>query len=201
MNFMQVPPVRVVPRSGVLYCTESLRPSRESLRRRFLYWCHGRGLLLVLYELRSCYHRIRQGRESKQTLALDKVRLSIPALPTFDGEGNRIDKYAYNEGIQALSKARPWLTLGDFELFLQGWLQAEKCICGTQDTQAGSKGFDTKPRETPPLKAVENVSSWQEALAFAKRRIKELRFSERVFKRMIADGKPWPGSQTDATRN
>jgi hypothetical protein len=49
-------------------------------------------------------------------------------------------------------------------------------------------------------KTVENVSSWQEALAFAKRRIKELRFSERVFKRMIAEGKSWPGS-TDATRN
>jgi hypothetical protein len=40
-------------------------------------------------------------------------------------------------------------------------------------------------------KSVENVHSWEEARDYAERRIKDLRFSLRIFQKMIADGVPW----------
>jgi hypothetical protein len=52
-------------------------------------------------------------------------------------------------------------------------------------------------------KAVENVRSWEEAREYANRRIKDLKFSLKVFEKMIKDGVPWEsgGSPSDATRN
>jgi hypothetical protein len=32
---------------------------------------------------------------------------------------------------------RPWLTLPDIELFLQGWFRAEACALGSADTGEG----------------------------------------------------------------
>jgi hypothetical protein len=40
-------------------------------------------------------------------------------------------------------------------------------------------------------KSVENVQSWEEAREYALRRVKDLRFSIKVFEKMIADGVPW----------
>lgn len=50
-------------------------------------------------------------------------------------------------------------------------------------------------------KSVENLASWEDALAYAKQRIKELRQSLRVFQEKVRKGEPWPGSQKSATRN
>jgi len=52
-------------------------------------------------------------------------------------------------------------------------------------------------------KTVENVASWEEARDYSKRRMKDLKFSLKVFEKMIGDGVPWPSdqSQPDATRN
>jgi len=41
-------------------------------------------------------------------------------------------------------------------------------------------------------KSVENVQSWGEARDYAVRRMKDLKFSLRVFEKMIKDGVPWP---------
>ncbi len=41
-------------------------------------------------------------------------------------------------------------------------------------------------------KSVENVRSWEEGRDYAVKRIKDLRFSIRVFEKMIKDGVPWP---------
>jgi hypothetical protein len=52
-------------------------------------------------------------------------------------------------------------------------------------------------------KTVENVQSWEEARDYAARRIKDLKFSLKVFEKMINDGVPWSSVQSsnDATRN
>ena len=137
--------------SGVLGRKESPRLSKwGSLRRSFLHWCHGHGVLSVLRESRSCYYRIWQGWKQKQTLALDKVRLSVPVLPTFDVDGNRTDRHSYILGIRALERERPWLTLGDSELFLQGWFPAERCVLGNLGIEGDNAGFVAKesPTET-----------------------------------------------------
>jgi hypothetical protein len=43
-------------------------------------------------------------------------------------------------------------------------------------------------------KTVENVQSWEEARLYAEKRIKDLKFSLKVFEKMIEDGVPWSGS-------
>jgi hypothetical protein len=51
-------------------------------------------------------------------------------------------------------------------------------------------------------KTVENVQSWEDARAFAERRIKDLKYSLKVFDKMIADRVPWPkSSEHAATHN
>jgi hypothetical protein len=44
-------------------------------------------------------------------------------------------------------------------------------------------------------KVVQNLGSWEEARDHAKRRIKELEYSLRVFKEKIKKGEPWPEPQ------
>jgi len=46
-------------------------------------------------------------------------------------------------------------------------------------------------------KSVENIRSWEDAAAHAKKRIKELRQSLRVFEAKVKRGEPWPGTQSD----
>jgi hypothetical protein len=56
-------------------------------------------------------------------------------------------------------------------------------------------------------KTVENVQSWDEARLYARKRIKDLQFSLKVFEKMIKDGVPRESGEnstsavTDATRN
>jgi hypothetical protein len=44
-------------------------------------------------------------------------------------------------------------------------------------------------------KSVQNFGSWEEARDYAKRRIKELQYSLRIFNQNVKQGKPWPGMQ------
>jgi len=46
-------------------------------------------------------------------------------------------------------------------------------------------------------KCVQNLGSWEEARGYAKRRIKELEYSLRVFSQKIKDGELWPGTQKE----
>ncbi len=48
-------------------------------------------------------------------------------------------------------------------------------------------------------KSVENISSWEDALAHAKRRIKELRQSAKIFEDKIKKREPWPGTERKAS--
>jgi hypothetical protein len=43
---------------------------------------------------------------------------------------------------------------------------------------------------------VQNFGSWEEARDYAKRRIKELQYSLRVFNQKVKAGDPWPESQS-----
>ena len=103
----------------------------EVLRRRFLWWLSYRELRIVLREIRSLFHRIALERRIAGYLHFEEVYRSVPRLEALcDGSGNQTEQHSYIEGIQALSKERPWMTLADTELFLQGWFQAEKCAMG-----------------------------------------------------------------------
>jgi hypothetical protein len=43
-------------------------------------------------------------------------------------------------------------------------------------------------------KVVKNLGSWEEARDYAKRRIKELQYSLRIFNEKVKSGEPWPGN-------
>ena len=45
---------------------------------------------------------------------------------------------------------------------------------------------------------VQNFGSWEEARDYAKRRIKELQYSLRVFNERIKNGDPWPEGQSES---
>jgi hypothetical protein len=45
-------------------------------------------------------------------------------------------------------------------------------------------------------KSVQNFGSWEEARDYAKRRIKELQFSLKVFNQKVKNAEPWPGTQS-----
>ena len=47
-------------------------------------------------------------------------------------------------------------------------------------------------------KTVENVGSWEEARLYARKRIADLKFSLKVFEKMIEEKKPWPGDNKAA---
>jgi hypothetical protein len=97
-----------------------------SLRGSLLSWFHAVGVRPVLLEICSCYHRILLRRRIGSRLAFEAVRRSIPLLSAIDDSASQTGRHSYIQGIQALEKERPWLTLLDAELYLQGWFQAEK---------------------------------------------------------------------------
>ena len=98
----------------------------KSLRATVLRWSQRAGLRLVLREFRSCHHRIRLLQKSSagtEGLLFEDLRRSL-RLPT--SSDNCIERQPYILGIRTLEKDRPWTTLGDIELFLQGWFLAEQ---------------------------------------------------------------------------
>src|SRR5258708_26246401 len=91
----------------------------ETILRSYL----GSLLRLALRGLRSCYHRIRLERSIRGTLKFDAVRQSIPKVPC---SGSRNEMQFCTRSIQSLEQVRPYMSLADAELFLQGWFQAAR---------------------------------------------------------------------------
>lgn len=105
-----------------------------SLQGTVLSWFHAVGVRPVLLEICSCYHRILLRRKIGSSLSPEAVRQSLPSLAPRCDSASQIGGHSCIEGIQALSKERPWLTLADCELYLQGWFQAERCMLRTNTT-------------------------------------------------------------------
>ena len=99
------------------------RPIPLLLREWLRHLYRGSVLRLVLRGLRSCYHRIQFERRLSGTLRDDAVRQSVPLVPCSD---SRNEMQFCTRSIQSLEQARPYMTLADAELFLQGWFQASR---------------------------------------------------------------------------
>jgi len=93
-----------------------------SLRKAVPSWCRRFALLSVPREMRSLYHRIALQKRTGPILMYQSVRQSLPHLELCDQPAEPPCSY----GIRALAKARPWLTIADCEIFLQGWFQSEQ---------------------------------------------------------------------------
>ena len=109
---------------GIRVCTLSQkRPTLSSLGEWIARFYRGSLLRLVLRGLCSYHHRIRFERSIRGTLIFDGVRQSIPQVPC---SGNRNEMQFCSRSIQSLERVRPYMTLADGELFLQGWFQAAR---------------------------------------------------------------------------
>jgi hypothetical protein len=102
----------------------TLRQTRSmfsSLAELILHSYRGSLLRLTLRGLRSCYHRIRFERSIRGTLRFDVVRRCVPQVPCSD---SRNELQFCSRSIQSLEQVRPYMTIADAEVFLQGWFQA-----------------------------------------------------------------------------
>jgi len=96
----------------------------EILFRHLVHWYIRAGLRLIVLESISCWGRIRlQWRTKGGSLLFQVVKKSLPFV-SYDARYIENENYACSEGIQTLLRQRPWMSLGDDELFLQGWFQA-----------------------------------------------------------------------------
>ena len=131
--------------SGACARTKDRRGSMlESLLGKLSAWYFGPELQIIFSESRSCYHRIRllilRLRETKSmALMFDRVFQSTPSLSLSDDD-SRIEMKPYTLGIQALSTQRPWMSLGDVEIYLAGWCHALQVLCRTKDSAHPSVG-------------------------------------------------------------
>jgi hypothetical protein len=135
-------------------------PTRPSLRHTVLSWSHAVGVRPVLLEIRNCYHRIQLRRKIGHKLLFEEVRNSLPLLVSGGDSASRIGRHSYIEGIQALQKERPWITLLDAELYLQGWFQAEWCLSHSEDIPACTPDKETHSRQ-PPCGTMSNSETLQ----------------------------------------
>ncbi|SRR5258708_37548717 len=107
---------------GSRFCTLSQkRPTLSFLGGLTARFYRGSLLRPVLRGVCSCYHRICFERSIRGTLRFDAVRQSIPQVPFSD---SRNEMQFCTRSIQSLERVRPYMTLADGELFLQGWFQA-----------------------------------------------------------------------------
>jgi hypothetical protein len=105
-----------------------------ALRLSVLWWFRVVGLRLLQLELRSLRFRIQQQWKRRlDALYFEAVRETVPPLCACESP---IESNSYIAGIRTLRVVRPWLTLYDYELFLQGWFQAEKCASRIGDTES-----------------------------------------------------------------
>ena len=119
------------------FCTLSQKRSTLSaLAEEILRSYRGSLLRQVLRVLRSSYHRIRFERSICGTLRFDLVRQCVPQVPCSD---SRNEMQFCSRSIQSLEQARPYMTLADAELFLQGWFQAARWYAHL-DSQSGKSG-------------------------------------------------------------
>lgn len=122
------------------------------LRERLVRSYRGSLLRLVLRGVCSCYQRIRFERSIRGTLRDDAVRRSVPLLPCSD---SRNEMQFCTRSIQSLEQARPYMTLADAELFLQGWFQAARWYAhldseSRKAEQDGSSAYPDDGNSMPP---------------------------------------------------
>jgi hypothetical protein len=131
---------------GLRHSKHRQHPIRDALQEIALRWCRVAGLRLFLLELRNFRCRNRQQREYRKAgLVFEAVRQKVPSL--FDCDSCR-ESNTYIAGIRALRAVRPWLTVVDCELFLQGWFQAERCSTRTLGTAQHTKAQTLEPPQS-----------------------------------------------------
>jgi len=86
-------------------------------------WYHYSLPRLILLESRSLYHRISFLRCKRLVLNFAEVRRSLPQVSCSD---SRNESQFCTASIQRLSAERPYLTLADYRLFVEGFFLAEK---------------------------------------------------------------------------
>ena len=121
-------PFRVVSRSqelrpttGIFHRTlaASFGPLSESVQG----WYHYSLLRLILRESRSAYYRILSSRCRRTALNFAEVRQATPQVPCSD---SRNEMQFCTASIQKLSAERPYLTIADCRLFVEGFFLAAK---------------------------------------------------------------------------
>jgi hypothetical protein len=96
-------------------------------------WSYAVGLQLVLSEGMSCWGRIRlRWQTRRDPLLWREVKARVPQICLGDSE-NQNESGVCSAGTQTLIDQRPWMSLGDIELFLQGWFQAQRCLYRIDD--------------------------------------------------------------------
>ena len=93
------------------------------LRGTVCQWFHFSILRQVLLETRSVAHRISWSRCRRTALNFAEVRRSVPQVPC---SGSRNEMQYCTASIQRLSQERPYPTLSDYRLFVEGFFLAEK---------------------------------------------------------------------------
>lgn len=107
----------------------------ETLFQLLVGWYYALGLRIVLSEGSSCFHRIGlRWRTRRDPLWDEEVNRSCPRL-SLTADESRNERSCCTLSIQALTAQRPWMSLGDIELFLQGWFQAQRLLCRTPDSE------------------------------------------------------------------
>lgn len=122
VEFRVVSQNRTAQRSGGLFrkaFAASLVPLYETLQG----WYHYSLPRLVLIELRSAYHRILSSRCRRMALNYAEVRRSLPLVPCSD---SRNEMQFCSDCIRKLSAERPYLTLADCRLFVEGFFLSER---------------------------------------------------------------------------
>lgn len=95
-----------------------------TLVQSLAHWSHAAGLQIVVTEGMSCLGRIRlRWRTMRSSYRFQEVKKSLPCVNYGDCD-NQNENCACSLGIEALIAQRPWMSLGDTELYLQGWFQA-----------------------------------------------------------------------------
>jgi len=138
---------------GIRVCTLSQKRSILSSLGEWIARCYRGSLLrLALRGLCSYYHRIRFERSIRGTLRFDAVRQSVSQVPCSD---SRNEMQFCSRSIQHLEQARPYMSLADGELFLQGWFQAARWYAhldseSRKAEQDGSSAYPDDGNSMPP---------------------------------------------------
>ena len=86
-------------------------------------WYHSSLLRLALRESRSAYYRISSSRYRRTVLNYAEVRRSLPQVSCSD---SRNEMQFCSASIRRLSEDRPYLTLADMRLVVEGFFLAAK---------------------------------------------------------------------------
>lgn len=132
---------------------------REILVQHLVDLSYAVGLQLVFQEGRSCWGRIRHGWRTRcDPLLWQEVKARVPQI-AFDDYGNQNENSLCSAGTQALIEKRPWMSLADIELFLQGWFQAQRCLCRTANIEHQTTASSELASQSPTFYAAHSSSA------------------------------------------